>query len=459
MRFERDDGPRSPNPDAEERGHRRRAVVASTIGTAIEWYDYFLYGTAAALVFPELFFTDADPTAGTLASFATFAVGFAARPLGSAIFGHYGDRIGRKATLVITLTMMGVASTLIGVLPTHADIGLVAPLLLTLLRICQGIAVGGEWSGSVLLAMEWGDGKRRGFFASWPQFGVPIGLLLGNGAMLGSQAIMSEDAFLSWGWRLPFIFSLVLLVIGLYVRLAILETPVFRRALQEQRIERRPVVAVIKRHPREILLTALVRMADQAPFYIFTAFVLTYGTKELDQPRSLLLGAVMVAAALELFTIPFFGALSDRVGRKRLYLLGTIATALIAFPYFALLDTGVTAIIFITIALSLIPHDMLYAPQAALIAETFTTRLRYSGAGLGYQLASVFAGGPAPLIATALLTTALGSWAIAGYLVLCSAVTLVALLLLPDRSREDITEEYDEPVRAEPAGAEVPVAR
>lgn len=423
---------------------RRRALIASAVGTSIEWYDYFLYGTAAALVFPHVFFSSASPTAGILASFATFAVGFVVRPVGSALFGHYGDRIGRKATLILTLGLMGLASAAIGVLPSFASVGVVAPILLVVLRICQGIAVGGEWSGSVLIAIEGTDQRRRGLFGSIPQLGVPVGLLLGNGVMLSVTATMPDEAFLQWGWRVPFLVSLVLLAVGLYVRLTVLETPTFERMIRDGRVERRPVMSVLRKHWREVALTALVRMADQAPFYVFTAFILTYGEQELGMSRTLLLAAVMAAACLEFVTIPLFGALSDRLGRRRVYVVGAVLTGVIAIPYFAALDAKIAALAFAVIALSLVPHDLLYAPQAALIAETFTGRLRYSGAGLGYQLASIVAGGPAPLIAAALLASPFGKWGIAAYLMGCAVVTVVAVLLLPDRSRADITVEYDE---------------
>jgi MFS family permease len=429
----------------EERRQVRLALISSAVGTSIEWYDFFLYGTAAALVFPKLFFPESSDQAGTLAAFATYAVGFAARPVGAAIFGHFGDRIGRKATLVATLLLMGVSSAIIGILPTYGDIGLWAAVLLVLFRVLQGIGVGGEWGGSVLLAMEWGHKRRRGFIASWPQFGVPVGLLLGNGAViLFSNTVGNFDsASFTAAWRWPFWFSLVLVAIGLFVRLQVLETPLFSRVLEEETVERQPVVEVIKRNPKEILLSSLIRLSEQAPFYIFTAFVLTYGTKTLGFSKDFMLYAVMAAAALSLFNTPFFGHLSDRIGRKRMYMIGAATMLLWAFPYFALLSTAVPALVFIAVVVSLIPHDMQYGPQAAFIAEAFDTRLRYSGAGIGYQLASVFAGGPAPLIAAALLPVSV--WLIAAYIAVMAAITLIATSMLPDRSREDLTQEFGEP--------------
>jgi MFS family permease len=429
----------------EERRQVRLALMSSAVGTSIEWYDFFLYGTAAALVFPKLFFPESSPHAGTLAAFATYAVGFAARPVGAAIFGHFGDRIGRKATLIATLLLMGISSALIGVLPTHHDIGLWAAALLVILRIFQGLGVGGEWGGSVLLAMEWGHKRRRGFIASWPQFGVPVGLLLGNGAViLFSKAVGNFDsASITAAWRWPFWFSLVLVAIGLFIRLRVLETPLFARVLSEQAVERRPVVEVVKQNPKEILLAALIRLSEQAPFYIFTAFVLSYGTETLGFSKDFMLWSVMGAAALSLFNVPFFGHLSDRIGRKRMYLLGAAAMLLWAFPYFALLETAVPVLVVVAVVASLIPHDMQYGPQAAFIAESFDTRLRYSGAGLGYQLASVFAGGPAPLIAAALLPVSV--WLIPAYIAAMAVITLVATAMMPDRTRADLTQEFREP--------------
>jgi MFS family permease len=445
----------------EQRRQLRLALVSSVIGTSIEWYDFFLYGTAAALVFPKLFFPDSSAYAGTLAAFATYAVGFAARPVGAAIFGHFGDRIGRKATLVATLMLMGVASALIGFLPTHQDIGLWAAALLVFLRILQGIGVGGEWGGSVLLAMEWGHKRRRGFFASWPQVGVAIGLLLGNGAViLFANTVGNFDSgSLAAGWRWPFWFSIVLVAIGLFVRLKVLETPLFSRLLEEKGVEREPVIEVIKTQPKEILLSGLIRCSEQAPFYIFTAFVLAYGVNDLGLDKNFMLYAVMAGAVVSLFNIPFFGHLSDRIGRKRMYMIGVIGTLLFAFPYIALLQTAAPALVFIAVVLSLVPHDMQYGPQAALIAETFDTRLRYSGAGIGYQIASVFAGGPAPLIATALVPISV--WLVGAYIAAMSVIALIATALLPDRTDADLTVEARERrtgPRMEPSRVRRPVA-
>ncbi|WP_345602886.1 MFS transporter [Pseudonocardia adelaidensis] len=414
------------------RSQRRRAVVASTVGTAIEWYDFFLYGTAAALVFPHIFFPGADPYVGVIAAFSTQFVGFAARPIGAAIFGHYGDVIGRKATLITTLLIMGIGTALIGVLPGYESIGVTAAVLLTVLRLLQGIAVGGEWGGSVLLAMEWGSRKRRGLYASWPQLGVPIGLLLST-AMVQLMSSLTGPDFLTWGWRVPFLASILLIAVGLYVRLRVLESPEFAAVKAQRTVAHRPLVEVIRRQWRDILLAAFVRLSEQAPFYLFVTFVLSYGTTTLGLPRGDLLNATLIAAAIGLVSVPLFGHLSDIIGRKLMYGIGVVCVGLYAFPYFGLLNTGVGALVVLAIVLSLVFHDMQYGPQAALIAETFGTNIRYSGAGLGYQLASVIAGGPAPLIAAAILQSTGSSTGISWYIVGCAVVSLIALLLMRGR--------------------------
>lgn len=426
----------------DERTQIRRAVIASTIGTSIEWYDYFLYSTVTGLVFAKLFFPLNDPLTGTLNAFGIYAVGFIARPIGAAIFGHYGDRIGRKKTLIATLLLMGLGTFLVTFVPGYDTIGIWGAVILSVLRFVQGVGVGGEWGGSVLMSLEWGHKGKRGFLASWPQFGVPCGLFLANLAVLGFSSL-SGSSFLSWGWRIPFFLSIVLVAVGLYIRVGILETPLFQRLLEEKRIERTPVLEVIKRNPKEILLSALLRMSEQAPFYIFTAFIFAYGTGVLKQSQNFLLVAVLAAAVVSFFSVPFFGYLSDRVGRKPVYLAGAAVTGVFGFIWIGLLGTLVPGLIFLAIVLSLIPHDMQYGPQAALIAESFTGRLRYSGASIGYQLASVIAGGPAPLIATALLAAYKTGWAIAVYILACSVISLTATAMLTERSKQDISIEYD----------------
>jgi MFS family permease len=431
-----------PLSAVEHQRQLRRAVIASTIGTTIEWYDFFIYGTVTGLVFAKLFFPTSNPLTGTLQAFAIYAVGFVARPVGAAIFGHYGDRMGRKAALIATLLLMGIATFLVAFVPGYSRIGIWGAVILTALRTVQGIGVGGEWGGSVLMSMEWArSNHHRGFIASWPQFGVPAGLFLANLAFLAFSAV-AGPAFLSWGWRIPFILSIILVGVGLYIRLGILETPAFERLVDENRIERVPVVEVVRRQPREILLTALVRMGEQAPFYIFTAFVFTYGTTVLKTSRDLLLIAVLTASVVSLFTIPFAGWLSDRIGRRWMYLIGAAVMGVFGFVYFALLHTLVPGLIFLAIVLSLIPHDLMYGPQAALIAECFTGRLRYSGASLGYQLASIVAGGPAPLIATALFARYQSGYAVAWYILFCAVVSFVSAAALPDYTNRDIGAEY-----------------
>lgn len=435
---------RSGLSDAEHGAHLRKAVVAATVGTTIEWYDFFIYGTAAGLIFPKLFFPNEDPLTGTLASFGTYFVGFIGRPIGAAIFGHYGDRIGRKATLIATLMVMGIATFLVAFVPSYESIGIWGAIILTVLRMLQGIGVGGEWGGSVLISMEWARSHgSRGLVASWPQFGVPSGLFLSNLVILGVSA-WSGAGFSTWGWRVPFFLSIVLIGIGLWIRLGILETPVFRQLLEEDKIERTPIVEVIRKQPREILLSALLRMAEQAPFYIFTAFVFAYGVSTLKMSRDLILAAVLVASCVSFITIPLSGHISDRIGRRNMYLIGAGATGLFGFLYFGMLDTRLPSAVFIAIVLSLIPHDIQYGPQAALIAEAFTPRLRYSGASLGYQLASIIAGGPAPLIATALFAAYHTGYAVAIYIAGCAVVSLVSAGLMPDYTGKDISAEYEE---------------
>jgi metabolite-proton symporter len=429
--------------DADHSTQLRRAVIASTIGTTIEWYDFFLYGTAAGLVFGKLYFPNEDPLTATLAAFGTYFIGFVGRPIGAAIFGHYGDRLGRKATLIATLLCMGIATFLIAFVPTYASIGIWGAVLLTVLRMIQGIGVGGEWGGSVLLAMEWSRHHgHRGFIASWPQFGVPAGLFTANLAVLAFST-WSGDQFLTWGWRIPFLLSIVLVAIGVWIRLSVLETPVFKQLVQNNRIERAPIVEVVRKQWREIVLSALARMSEQAPFYIFTAFIFAYATGTLKMSRELVLWAVMVASLVSFITIPLSGHVSDRIGRRKMYLIGAACTGLFGFLYFGMVDTAVPSAVFIAIVLSLIPHDMQYGPQAALIAEAFTPRLRYSGASLGYQCASIIAGGPAPIIATWLFAVYQTGYAIAVYIAACAVVSLIAVIFMPDYTGKDISAEYD----------------
>ncbi len=434
----------------ERRKQMVRAVVASTVGTSIEWYDYFLFATMAALVFPALFFPKSDPVTGTLNSFGILFVGFLARPVGAWLFGTYGDRIGRKATLIATLLFMGIATFLIGLMPTYSSLGLGAAAILIVLRACQGIGVGGEWGGSVLMSMEWGSQKRKGWLGSWPQFGVPIGLVLANGITALTVTLAGTATFNAWAWRLPFLLSIALVGVGLYIRLGILETPVFQALLQERRIEHAPV--------------------REAPFYLFTTFVFTFGAFATKLDKPFLTWAVSTAGLVSFITIPLFGHLSDVIGRKTMYLIGISVMAVWGFVYFGLFAAGVATVVFVVIALSLIPHDMQYGPQAALIAESFTGRLRYSGASLGYQLASVIAGGPAPIIGLYLWTgkyELFGAsftspfptktpFTISAYILICCVIGFAAALALKNRQAFDHTREYEEQAETEPAGARRP---
>ena len=428
--------------DDEHRRQLRRAVIASTVGTTIEWYDFLLYGTASALVFGPIFFPKEDPLAGVLASFAIFFIGFVGRPIGAAIFGHYGDRIGRKATLIATLLITGIATTAVGLVPAYSSIGIWGAVLLTVIRLVQGIGVGGEWGGSVLLSMEWArTSKNRGFLSAWPQFGAPAGLFLANSAVLGFS-YLSGDQFNVWGWRIPFLISIIMVAIGMWIRLGISETPVFQKVIADERIERVPVLEVLKRQPKQVILTALLRLPEQAPGYIVGAFVFTYGTTVLHQSRNFLLTAVITQTILGFLWVVFAGALSDKVGRKNMFMLGALSMGIFGFIYFAMLDTGVPWIIFLAIALSLLPVMTQYGPEAALIAESFSPRLRYSGSSLGYQFASIIAGGPSPFIATWLFATYHSSLPIALYIALCAVIGIAATAMLTDYTNKDISAEY-----------------
>jgi MFS transporter, MHS family, shikimate and dehydroshikimate transport protein len=427
----------------------RQVAMASFVGTAIEWYDFFLYGAAAALVFGQLFFPSADPLVGTLASFGIYGVGFFVRPLGGIIFGHYGDRVGRKTMLVISLMMMGIATFLIGLLPTANTIGIWAPVLLIVLRTFQGLGVGGEWGGAVLLVVEHSPEGRRGFYGSWAQLGVPAGLLLSNGAIFPLAALLSPEQFLAWGWRLPFLVSIVLVAVGLFIRLRILETPAFRRVLETHTEARMPIVDVVRYYHKNILLALGMRLAQNTNFIILTVFVLTYITQQLGLSRTTALLGIIIAAAVSLVTTLSFGALSDRLGRRRVYMLGAIFSLIFfSFPFFWLLDTMTPVLIWLALALGLaLGHDLMYGPQAAYFSELFGTRLRYSGASIGYQLGGMVTG-TVPFIATALLAWAEGHWwPIAVYMGVNSLVTILATYLTPETYQEDITAERREEQR------------
>ena len=417
----------------------RQVALASFIGTAIEWYDFFLYGTAAALIFGQLFFPEFSETAGTLAAFSTYAVGFAARPLGGIVFGHYGDRIGRKTMLVLSLLIMGVATFLIGLLPTFETIGIWAPILLVVLRFFQGIGVGGEWGGAVLMAVEHAPEGRRGFYGSWPQMGVPAGLLLANIMFFASTALFPE----AWAWRVPFLLSIVLVGVGLFIRLKIMETPAFSQVKESGTEANMPIMDVFRTYPKNVFLAMGMRVAENGTFYITTVFVLTYITTTLGLEQNTGLTGVIIASAIGLVTIPTFGALSDRVGRKPVYLFGAVFSVLFAFPFFWLMNTEVAVLIWLAIILGFnIGHDAMYGPQAAYFSELFGTRVRYSGASIGYQLASVFAGGLAPLIAVSLLA-AFGYGAVALYMIALALITVVSVILAEETHLSDIYETQD----------------
>ena len=415
----------------------RRVVLASFIGTTIEWFDFFIYGTAAALVFGQLFFPNESEFAGTMAAYGTFAIGFFARPLGGIIFGHFGDRIGRKAMLVTTLMMMGLATFLIGILPTYETIGIAAPILLVLLRLVQGFGVGGEWGGAVLMAVEHGHEGKRGFYGSCVQMGVPVGLLLAA-LVFAIFTRLPEDQFLAWGWRVPFLLGIILLGIGMFIRLRIFESPLFANELKKG-VAKLPIVEVVKKHPRNVILAMGARFAENACFYIFSVFVISYAVDHLDLERSTILTGVWIAAAVQIFAIPAFGYLSDHVGRRPVYLGGTIFIALFAFPFFWLVGTGTPIVIWLAIILGLVGHAAMYGPQAAFFSELFGTRVRYSGASIGYQLASPFAGGLAPMIATALLQWSGGKpWPVSVYLIATAAITLIAILCAAETFRQKL---------------------
>jgi metabolite-proton symporter len=416
----------------------RRIVIASLVGTSLEWYDFFIYGTAAALVFNQLFFPSFDPLVGTLLAFATYAVGFIARPVGGVIFGHYGDKVGRKNVLIITLMLMGVATFAIGLMPTYATIGVWAPILLVLLRFVQGIGLGGEWGGAVLMTLESGDPAKRGLNASWPQVGVPVGLLLANGVLSLMGALTDEAGFLSWGWRVPFLLSGLLVLVGLWIRLSIEESPLFREVEAKDVKARAPIVEVVRRYPRQLLLALGARVGVDVAFYIFVLFITTYVVTYLKLPKSYALVAVLVAAAVQVLFIPLFGSLSDRYGRRPIYLIGAIGAAVWTFVFFALLDTGNFALIVVAAVVALILHAAMYGPQASFIAEMFPTAVRYTGASMGYQVAGILGGALAPIIATALLNGYKSSVPVSIYVAAVLAVTVLCVVLAKETAKSDL---------------------
>src|SRR3954454_6122090 len=429
---------RSGPADRSHPASTRRVIVASLIGTSLEWYDFFVYGTAAALVFNKLFFPSFEPLVGTLLAFTTYAVGFAARPLGGIIFGHYGDRLGRKNVLVVTLLVMGIATFLIGLLPTYGTIGRWAAILLVALRFVQGLGLGGEWGGAVLMSMEHGDPARRGVNASWPQVGLPAGLLLANGVLALISALTSDAGFLSWGWRVPFLLSGVLVLVGLWIRLTISESPLFEEIEQEHTKARMPILDVLRVYPRSVLIALGARIGVDVAFYTFVLFIVTYVTQVLKVPRATALHAVLIGAAVQLALIPLFGWLSDRLGRRPVYLFGAVGALLWVFAFFLLLNTRSAPLIVLATVVALVFHAAMYGPQAAFIAELFSTRLRYSGASLGYQIAGVLGGALAPIISIALLGR-FDSWvAVAVYVGAMLVITIVSVFAAQETSTIDL---------------------
>jgi metabolite-proton symporter len=420
-----------------------RVVGASLIGTTVEWYDFFLYGVAASVVFGDLFFPKGEQLTGTLLSFATFAVGFFARPVGGVVFGHFGDRLGRKNLLVLSLVMMGLATFAIGLLPTYAQVGALAPILLTVLRLIQGFALGGEWGGAVLIVSEHGSPERRGFWSSWPQAGAPAGQLLANGVLAGLAAFQSDAAFDKWGWRIPFLLSAVLVLVGLWVRLRIEESPLFKEARAKKEQEpagKLPFVEVITKYPREVLTAMGARMAENVSYYIFTIVIATYAKEHLKLDKSFALNAVLIAAAVHFCAIPLWGALSDRIGRKPVYLFGAIGVGVWGFVFIAMVNTKSFGLAVLAVTIGLILHGAMYGPQASFFTELFGTRVRYSGVSVGYQLASVIAGGLAPFIAVALLKAYDSGFAISAYVAVCSLISIVAVLSYGETRRRNLAE-------------------
>ncbi|GAA2861259.1 MFS transporter [Streptosporangium fragile] len=416
-----------------------KIVGASLIGTTIEWYDFFLYGSAAALIFPKLFFPESEPLTGTLLAFLTYAVGFVARPLGALVFGHYGDRLGRKKLLVVSLLLMGGATFLIGCLPTHAAIGTAAPLLLTALRLVQGFALGGEWGGAVLIVSEHGEAERRGFWASWPQAGAPGGNLLATAVLAVLAAVQTDEAFQSWGWRIPFLLSGVLVLVGLWIRLSISESPIFQQAVANRKPSPSlPIVDVIRYHWRDVLIAIGARFAENVSYYVITAFVLVYATNAVQLSKPMVLNAVLIGSAVHFVSIPMWGALSDRLGRRPVYLIGAAGVGLWAFAFFPLIDTKNFAAITLAVTVGLILHGAMYGPQAAFFSELFATRMRYSGVSIGSQLASIVAGGLAPLIAVALLDAYGSSFPVMLYVLGSAVLTLITVYVARETRGRDL---------------------
>ncbi|MEA3577122.1 MFS transporter [Peribacillus frigoritolerans] len=427
-----------------EKKQMRRILIASLVGSSIEWFDYFLYGTVAALVFNQLFFVNEDPTIGLLLSYASFALAFFIRPFGGVIFSHIGDRIGRKKTLVITLSLMGVATFGMGLLPTYQAVGIWAPILLITLRLVQGLGIGGEWGGALLLAVEYAPAEKRGLFGAIPQMGVTIGMLLGTVA-LSIMTLLPENAFMTWGWRIPFIFSALLVFFGLWIRKGIDETPSFKKVKESGEVPKLPIVETLKNYWREVLIAVGAKVVETAPFYIFSTFVVSYATANLGFSRTATLTAVMIATIITTILIPFMGMLSDKIGRKKLFIGGTIGMALFAFPYFWLLQQKSVLILIVATVIGL---GVIWAPITAVLgtmfSEIFDARIRYTGITLGYQIGAALAGGTAPLVATALLNRFNNSYVpVALYIIFASVLSLAAIWAVKDRSNQKLDETHN----------------
>ena len=426
-----------------DRHYLTRAIVAGTVGSSIEFYDFVLSANAAILVFPRVFFPHSNPLGGILIAFSTYSAGFITRPLGAAFFGHFGDRLGRKSTLVATLFTMGLVSAAIGLLPGYAQIGIWGGIILTVLRLLQGFAIGGEWGGTILLPIEWGPPERRGFVGSWPHLGFPSGLLTSNLAIIACTALLGPQAYTAWGWRLCFLLGAVLVFFGFYVRLGVLETPPFTRLLEERRTLRRPVAEVLNRNWREILLATLALQPVLVSFYLWATFALSYGTRTLKLDQGFMLVCTLSAAVVALIAVISFGALSDRVGYKRTYLYGLVVYGLLAFPYYWLFDTRKPALVVLASLGAMLTFGLMYGPLAAFISSVYSGQVRYTGASLSYHLAAAIGGGPAPIIAGTLLAATGSSAAIAAYIVLSAGVALFATTRLRDLSHLDHRVDYD----------------
>lgn len=425
----------------------RRIAWSSAIGATLEWYDFFIFGSAAALIFNKLFFPAFDPVAGTIASLATFSIGFIARPLGGIVFGHFGDRIGRKAMLVMSLTMMGGVTFLIGLLPTFMNVGVAAPIMLTALRFLQGFAVGGEWGGATLMVIEHAPMKKRGGYGSWPQCGIPAALLLATGVMALTTAMTTPEQFASWGWRIPFLLSGLLVAFGIVLRRSVSESPSFKKLQRANAKDRLPIATVLKTEKLKTLLIIGAQAAENTSFYAIAVYSLVYLTQNLHVPRPAALHALMIGAFLQMVTQPIFGALSDRVGRKRVYMGGMIFIGVFIFPFYAMLHTGNFPLIVLAISIALIGQGSTQATQPSLMGEQYRAAIRYSGVSVAYQFATVVWSGPTPIVAALLVSWAGSYWPLAAYIVTAAVISVLAIIPLREAAGEPLG--HIEPVQHE----------